>query len=43
MTVGTDIDAVSSATITNDSAVRAIRESARRMAREFLAERASEQ
>jgi transcriptional regulator of nitric oxide reductase len=43
MTVGTDIDAVSRATITNDSAVRAIRESARRMAREYLAERASEQ
>ena len=43
MTVGEDIDAVSRATITNDSAVRAIRESARRMAREYLAERASEQ
>jgi transcriptional regulator of nitric oxide reductase len=43
MTVGTDIDAVSRATITNDSAVRAIRESARRMAREYLAERASDQ
>jgi transcriptional regulator of nitric oxide reductase len=43
MTVGNDIDAVSRATITNNSAVRAIRESARRMAREFIAERASEQ
>jgi transcriptional regulator of nitric oxide reductase len=43
MTVGEDIDAVSRATITNDSAVRAIRESARRMAREYIAERASEQ
>ncbi|MDA1094940.1 MAG: FMN-binding protein [Acidobacteria bacterium] len=42
MTVGKDIDAVSRATITNDSAVRAIRESARRMAREFIAERSSE-
>ena len=41
--VGDDIDAVSRATITNNSAVRAIRDSARRMAREFLAERASEQ
>jgi transcriptional regulator of nitric oxide reductase len=43
LTVGKDIDAVSRATITNDSAVRAIRESARRMAREFIAERSSEQ
>lgn len=43
MTVGEDIDAVSRATITNDSAVRAIRESARRMAREYIAERASKQ
>ena len=43
MTVGNDIDAVSRATITNNSAVRAIRESARRMAREFIAERASDQ
>ena len=43
MTVGDDIDAVSRATITNNSAVRAIRDSARRMAREFLAERSSEQ
>ena len=43
LTVGDDIDAVSRATITNNSAVRAIRDSARRMAREFLAERASEQ
>jgi len=43
LSVGDDIDAVSRATITNNSAVRAIRDSARRMAREFLAERASEQ
>lgn len=43
LTVGDDIDAVSRATITNNSAVRAIRDSARRMAREFLAERATEQ
>jgi Na+-translocating ferredoxin:NAD+ oxidoreductase RnfG subunit len=43
MTVGNDIDAVSRATITNNSAVRAIRESARRMAREFIAERTTEQ
>ena len=43
LTVGDDIDAVSRATITNNSAVRAIRDSARRMAREFLAERSSEQ
>lgn len=42
LTVGKDIDAVSQATITNDSAVRAIRESARLMAREFIAERSSE-
>jgi transcriptional regulator of nitric oxide reductase len=42
LTVGADIDAVSRATITNNSAVRAIRDSARRMAREFLAERAGE-
>jgi len=39
MTVGKDIDAVSRATITNSAAVRSIRDSARRMAREFLAER----
>ena len=38
--VGEDIDAVSQATITVTSATRAIRQSARRMAREFLAERA---
>ncbi len=43
LSVGDDIDAVSRATITNNSAVRAIRDSARRMAREFLVERASEQ
>ena len=43
LTVGDDIDAVSRATITNNSAVRAIRDSARRMARQFLAERSSEQ
>jgi NosR/NirI family nitrous oxide reductase transcriptional regulator len=43
LTVGDDIDAVSRATITNNAAVRAIRDSARRMAREFLAERSSEQ
>ncbi len=43
LTVGDDIDAVARATITNNSAVRAIRDSARRMAREFLAERSSEQ
>jgi len=43
LTVGDDIDAVSRATITNNGAVRAIRDSARRMAREFLAERATEQ
>ena len=43
LTVGDDIDAVSRATITNNSAVRAIRDSARRMAREFLAERSSKQ
>ena len=43
LTVGDDIDAVSRATITNNSAVRAIRDSARRMAREFLATRSSEQ
>ena len=43
MRVGEDIDAVSRATITNSAAVRSIRDSARRMAREFLAERASEQ
>ena len=43
MTVGDDIDAVSRATITNNAAVRAIRDSARRMARQFLAERSSEQ
>ncbi len=43
LTVGDDIDAVSRATITNNSAVRAIRNSARRMAREFLAERFSAQ
>lgn len=43
LTVGDDIDAVSRATITNNSAVRAIRDSARRMAREFLAERFSAQ
>lgn len=43
MTVGDDIDAVSRATITNNSAVRAIRDSARRMAREFLAGRSTEQ
>ena len=42
LTVGADIDAVSRATITNKSVVRAIRNSARRMAREFLAERADE-
>ena len=42
LTVGDDIDAVSRATITNNAAVRAIRDSARRMAREFLAERATE-
>ena len=42
MTVGDDIDAISRATITNNAAVRAIRESARKMAREFLTERASE-
>lgn len=39
MTVGEDIDAISRATITNNAAVRSIRESARRMAREFVAER----
>ena len=39
MTVGQDIDAVSRATITNSAAVRSIRDSARRMAREFLTER----
>ena len=39
MTVGDDIDAVSRATITNNAAVRSIRDSARRMAREFLAAR----
>ena len=38
MTVGQDLDAVSRATITNNAAVRSIRDSARRMAREFLAE-----
>lgn len=38
LTVGNDIDAISRATITNKSAVRAIRDSSRRMAREFLAE-----
>ena len=43
LTVGDDIDAVSRATITNNAAVRAIRDSARRMAREFLAERSSKQ
>ncbi len=43
MTVGDDIDAISRATITNNSAVRSIRESARRMAREFLAEGVNEQ
>ncbi len=43
LTVGDDIDAVSRATITNTAAVRAIRDSARRMAREFLTERSSEQ
>ena len=42
LTVGDDIAAVSRATITNNAAVRAIRDSARRMAREFLAERATE-
>ena len=39
MTVGQDIDGVSRATITNNAAVRSIRDSARRMAREFLTER----
>ena len=39
MAVGDDIDAVSRATITNNAAVRSIRDSARRMAREFLAQR----
>ena len=39
LTVGEDIDGVSRATITNDAAVRSIRDSARRMAREFIAER----
>ncbi len=39
MTVGDDIDAVARATITNNAAVRSIRDSARRMAREFLAAR----
>ena len=43
MTVGDDIDAISRATITNNSAVRSIRESSRRMAREFLAEGGNEQ
>ncbi len=38
LTVGEDIDAISRATITNKAAVRSIRESARQMAREFLAE-----
>ena len=38
LTVGEDIDGVSRATITNDAAVRSIRDSARRMAREFIAE-----
>jgi len=42
MTIGEDIDAVSRATITMNAAVRSIRESARRMAREFLAERNTE-
>jgi Na+-translocating ferredoxin:NAD+ oxidoreductase RnfG subunit len=41
LTVGKDIDGVSRATITNDAAVRSIRDSARRMAREFIAERRS--
>ena len=41
LTVGEDIDGVSRATITNDAAVRSIRDSARRMAREFIAERRS--
>ena len=36
---GEDIDGVSRATITNDAAVHSIRDSARRMAREFIAER----
>lgn len=35
--LGTDIDAVSRATITMSSAVRAVRNSARRMARQYLA------
>jgi transcriptional regulator of nitric oxide reductase len=35
--LGTDVDAVSRATITMSSAVRAIRNSARRVAREFIA------
>jgi Na+-translocating ferredoxin:NAD+ oxidoreductase RnfG subunit len=35
--LGTDIDAVSRATITMSSAVRAIRNSARRVARELIA------
>ena len=43
LSIGDDIDAVSRATITNHAAVRAIRDSARRMARAFLTERASEQ
>ena len=41
MTVGDDIDAISRATLTNNAAVRSIRDSARRMAREFLAERSN--
>ena len=40
--VGEDIDAVSRATITVTAATRAIRQGARRLAREFLAEQASD-
>ena len=39
--VGVDIDAVSRATITVEAATRAIRQGARQLAREFLAEQAS--
>ena len=42
LTVGEDIDAISRATITNKAAVRSIRESSRKMAREFLSERGTE-
>ncbi|MDP6581144.1 MAG: FMN-binding protein [Vicinamibacterales bacterium] len=41
--VGVDIDAVSRATITVEAATRAIRQGARQLAREFLAEQASNQ